>query len=139
LSHQGSNLAFRSPRSRQWRGAGAAPRAAAAGSAALASMVALAHAPAADRDPDRPRPAAAGHQLARLVGAVGDDLGPERAPHALGLLGHPLLELGGAAPHPAQLLARPLELLLELEHGLDARQVEPLLGGHPLDAAQPLG
>jgi hypothetical protein len=32
----------------------------------------------------------------------------------------------------------PLDLLLELEHALDAGQIQPELGGHALDAAQAL-
>ena len=81
------------------------------------------------------RPAAGS---SRLVGAVGDDLGAQRAAHARELGVHPALELGGALAHPRHLRARPLELALEPEHGLDPGQVQALVGGHPLDPAQPL-
>ena len=57
---------------------------------------------------------------------------PARSPQ------HLALELGGALAHPRDLRPGALELALELEHRLDPGQVEALLGGHPLDPAQPL-
>ena len=50
---------------------------------------------------------------------------------ALDLLAEAALEL-------AQLGAHPGELVLELEHALDAGEVQAPLGGQPLDLAQPL-
>src|SRR5919106_2258225 len=73
-----------------------------------------------------------------IVGPVGNDLRAQRAAHALELRGHLPLELRRALAHPRHLAPGALELALEPEHGLDPREVEPLLGGHLLDPAQPL-
>src|SRR5215211_8426728 len=73
-----------------------------------------------------------------LVGAVRDDLRALGAAHALDFVRHALLELGGALAHPPELGAGAPKLALQLQHGFDAREVEPLLGGHALDPAQPV-
>jgi hypothetical protein len=59
-------------------------------------------------------------------GLVDDDLAPIRTVHVANLLAQLALESLGAEALPAQ-------LVLEPEHVLDARQVEPKLGGEALD------
>src|SRR3954447_6491440 len=85
-----------------------------------------------------PRPLDGDPHAVGLVGAVGDDLRPERSPYPLDLLEHLPLEAARALAHPPQLRASVLELALEIEDGLHAGEVQPLLGGHALDASQPL-
>src|SRR4029079_19820008 len=63
-----------------------------------------------DRDPDR----LPGPEL-RLVGAVRDQLGTERAPCLGDLVGPPLPHLGGPLAHPPQLCPHLLQPLPEPE------------------------
>src|SRR4051794_35201639 len=55
---------------------------------------------------------------------VADDLGSERALHALQLGSHFVLELGGLLLEPVHPRAHLLQLLLELEDLLDAGEVD---------------
>src|SRR4029079_14939785 len=66
-----------------------------------------------------------------------DQLALVRAMDLLDASPHLLLERGGLVAHPLQLrLHRPHELL-EREHALDAREVQPVVGGELLDPLQP--
>ncbi len=69
---------------------------------------------------------------------VGDELGAEGAAHLLQALGQ--LDLGVQGLHLERLDAgvHVVDLGLEVEHALDAGEVEAELGGHLLDAPQPL-
>src|SRR4051794_5665378 len=82
-------------------------------------------------DPDL---AARGHDVRRA--AIGHDLGAERAPDRLDLALHLLAHLRRARLEVLQPAGGPLELLLELQHALDAGEVEPQVRRHLLDAAQ---
>ena len=68
---------------------------------------------------------------------VGHDLGSRLPAQRLEPF-HLLLELAGPALERGDLAGHRVELLLELEHALDARQVHAQLGGHLLDPAQPV-
>src|SRR4051794_35190448 len=89
-----------------------------------------------DGDPVSPGGVARAHELRR--GAVRNELGLERAPHAVDLLLHLLAHLAAAALERLEAPRRALELLLEHEHALDAREVQPELVRHLLDAPQAL-
>src|SRR3954454_22107059 len=93
--------------------------------------------PSPDGDLDRPR-LIGGHEIGRVLRPVRDDPGLPRAAHACDLLVHLLLQLLGALAHALELGAHPRNLLLHLQDRLHPGEVQPLIGGHPLDATQPL-
>src|SRR3954454_1363277 len=92
---------------------------------------------APDGDLDRPR-LIGGHEIEPVVRPVGDELRLQRAAHTLDLLAHLLLQLLGALAHALELGTHPRNLLLHLQDRLHPGAVQPLIGGHPLDATQPL-
>src|SRR5437016_1950247 len=77
-------------------------------------------------------------QACQLAAAVGDELCAERAAHLLELLGEAHLSVQRLQLELLDACVHLLDLALEVEHALDAGQVQPQLRGHLLDAPEPL-